>query len=240
MELKNIDKKASETKIANNQSPSFLTEMKDWICESAIFAWQYIWNPGTLGTPFICSPFVAKEILKYIDSNENDPPRHYLEVGAGTGAMTRYLIKKLRPIDQLRVVEMNEKLCDILKRKFGQLPNVTIHHQAIQDWVPPTSDKFDAIITTVPLNSLPSADAIKSIFNAYLNLIKPKGVISSVEYAGISTVCKICFFGESKRQFNQIFALKNEFFKKYSFERPIVMLNIPPATRVTHSRISCS
>ena len=223
--------------VKNN--PSFLADMKDWISESAIFAWQYVWKPGTLGTPFVCSPFVAKEILKYIDSAQNGPPRQYLEGGPGTGAMTRHLIKKLRPIDTLHVVEIDKTLCDLLKTKFGHLSNVFIHHQAIQDWVQPTSHKFDAIISTIPLNSLPSEDALKNIFDAYLRLIKPEGILSSVEYAGISTICKLCFFGEAKKQLNLILGLKNEFFKKYSFERPIVMLNIPPA-RVTHCRISTS
>lgn len=218
---------------------SLVSDIKNWISDSVIFAWQFIWHPKTLGTPFICSPFVAKEILKYVHPKENEPAHNYLEVGSGTGAMTGHLIKKLRPIDTLHLVEIDKKLCEILKSKFGQLSNVYIHQQAIQDWVPPTARKFDAIISTVPLNSLPSSEVLKNIFDTYLRLIKPKGIISSVEYVGTSTLCQFTSFGEANRKFNALFDLKNEFFKKYSFERPIVLANIPPA-RVTHCKISTS
>ncbi len=218
---------------------STFSDVADWICESAVFAWRFIWDPHTLGTPFVCSPFVAYEISKYISPEATTPPCQYLEVGAGTGMMTRYLIQKLRPIDTLHVVEIDETLCDILRAKYGNISNVFIYHMAIQDWTPPTTKKLDAIVSTVPLNSLPSSEVLTSIFDTYVRLIKPDGTLSSVEYVGTSTLSRLLYFGAAKMNLDAILAVKDAFFAKYSFERPIVLANIPPA-RVTHCKISSS
>lgn len=213
------------------------SDLTSWLHDQAVFAWQYIWNPATLGTPFVCSPFVAKEILKYVTPSADETPRKYLEVGAGTGAMTTHLVKKLREGDTLDVVEIDEQLCDLLKKKFREIANVSIHHAPIQDWGTEKRGEYDVIISTVPLNSLPSANVLNGIFEAYKRLIKRDGYLSSVEYVGTSTLCQFVRRGEAKREFMEIFDLKNRFFNQYSFERPIVLANLPPA-RVTHCKIS--
>lgn len=234
-----IGSAGSKPSSSTSSKASCLADTRTWISDSITFARQFILHPRTLGTPFVCSPFVAKEILKYVDGEEKAPARNYLEVGAGTGAMTRYFVRKLRPEDHLHLVEINEALCNVLRKNFGHLPNVSIHNQAIQDWTPPDNMKFDAIVTTIPFNSLPSADVLKTIFKSSVDLIKPNGVISSVEYVGTSTLSKTFKCGDAKKKFNEIFAVKNDFFKKHSFDRRIVCANFPPA-RVTHCRISTS
>lgn len=220
-----------------NTCTTILSDLKDWVCESAIFAWRFIKSPKTLGTPFPFSPFVAKEILKFVNHQDGESGHLYLEVGAGTGAMTRHLVKKLKPKDRLYIVEIDKILCNVLKRKYANHPNVYIHNGPIQDWNSP--DKFDVIITTVPLNSLPSAETLTSIFDTFKRLIKPNGVISSAEYIGTSTLCQICYFGETKSEFNKLYIIKNEFFEQNGFERTNVLLNLPPS-RVTHCRINTS
>ena len=233
--MENNDPKINKIPDGND---SFLQDMKNWICDSTTFAWQYIWRPSTLGTPFVCSPFVAKEILKYVNYSGQEGPQLYLEAGSGTGAITRYFVeKKLRPQDELHLVEINQTFCDVLKKKYAHLPNVFVHNEAVQDWSPSFPRKFDAIISTVPLNSLPSGEVLKNIFNSYLSFIKPEGTISSLEYVGISTLCKVCFFGEAKKQFKEITALKKSFFDQYSFEKSIVIRNIPPVS-IDHCRVN--
>lgn len=215
---------------------SVIIDIKNWISDSATFAWRFIWAPRILGTPFALSPFVAKELLKQIDAPENSAGRAYLEVGPGTGAMTTHLVNKLRPIDTLDLVEIDKSLYNVLKDKFKDMPNVKVHHHAIQDWQPRLKRKYDVIVTTVPLNSLPTVGVLQDIFAAFRRLIKPKGIISFAEYVGTSTVSETIFLGEKRKAIHEIVAEKKAFFKTHSFDQSIVLANIPPA-RVIHCKI---
>jgi len=220
----------------NTRSPSVVTSTIDWMTETATFAAEFFRHPKTLGTPFICSSYAAAELLKYVKSE--GPAKNYLEVGAGTGAITRHFVKFLRPEDRLDIVEIDPTLSGVLSKSYGHLANVFIHNSPVQEWNA-GNRKFDAIVSTVPLNSLPSAKVLDDIFRAYIKLLKPTGTISSLEYVGTSTLSKTFYVGETRKTFDGIYAVKNGFFKKYSFERPIVFANFPPA-RISHCRISAN
>ena len=45
-------------------------------------------------------------------------PARVLEVGPGTGAVTVELLDRLRPGDQLDIVEINEDFVSLLRRRF--------------------------------------------------------------------------------------------------------------------------
>ena len=229
-----IDQSTQDSLNTKSSNNSVLSNTMDWISDTATFAIQFFRTPKTLGTPVICSPFVSAHLLKYLKTE--GPARDYVEVGAGTGAITRHLVKLLRPEDHLDVVEIDPTLSSVLRKNYGHLPNVSIHNKPVQEWIPSNNKKFDAVISTVPLNSLPSAQVLNDIFKSYVKLLKPNGVISSLEYVGTSTLSKTFYFGKTKEKFDAIFTLKNDFFKKYSFERSIVFANLPPA-RITHCRI---
>lgn len=213
------------------KTKKFLDNLLDWFKDVTLFAKEFTQHPTTLGTPFICSSFAAEEILKFVNPVDSSP-RNYLEVGAGTGIITRYMVEKLRPIDHLDVVEIDLALYELLKKKFSQHNNVSIYHSAIQDWKSPSNIKYDVIVSAVPLNSLPSVQVLESIFSAFKRLIKPNGIFSSLEYVGTTTLSKLFFKSRTSENFN---SFKQNFFKQ-AFETNIVFLNIPPA-RIMHCKI---
>lgn len=224
------------TSMTQQRNYNTITEIVSWLKESAIFAWRYIWNPSRLGTPFVMSPFVAKQLLIHVGNQTSNVSCKYLEVGAGTGAMTDYLIKKLRPQDELHLVEIDEELSKVLRQKYEKIKNVFVHHASIQEWQH-TSKDFDVIISTIPLNSLSKKEQVTEIFKAYTNFLKSEGIISFGEYVGTSTIRNWILFGEAKGAFQELQKVKATFFKENSIETKIVYANLPPA-RIIHCKIN--
>lgn len=219
----------------SKKDSSNMSKPRNWISENLIFAWRYLKSPKEVGTPFPCSAAVAKSILKHIPPEKKKDSYHYLEVGPGTGAFTEEFIKKLRPQDRLDLVEIDEGFCKVLKTKYRDIPNVHIHHMPIEQWNPPY--KYDAIVSAVPLNALPSEETLKSIFSSYLRLIEDHCILSSVEYIGTSTLRKNFLYGDKKSKFEDLLKLKAKFYEKYGLQKEIVWQNLPPA-RITHYKIS--
>lgn len=195
--------------------------------------WQFIRHPTEVGTPFACSSAVTDKILAHIPAPSHQAHR-YLEVGPGTGAFTKRLVEKLGPNDQLDLVEIDAVFSRSLQEMYKDFPNIHVHHMPIQEWSP--SYKYDVVIGAVPLNALPSKEVILPILNSYERLTKKEGVLSLVEYIGTSTLRTGILFGEQKKSFQEVVALKSSFFKRHSFGTEKIWKNFPPA-RVIHCRI---
>lgn len=198
------------------------------------FMWQFIRHPTEVGTPFACSSSVAEKILQFVPS-KSDEAHNYLEIGPGTGSFTAKLVERLGPNDRLDLVEIDDMFCKMLQKRYGHLPNVHVHHMPIQNWTP--SFQYDVVIAAVPLNALPSVSILRPILASYERLTKKGGILSAVEYVGTSTLREAVLFGDKKRDFKEVVALKKEFFKNHSFLTEKVWKNMPPA-RVFQCRIS--
>ena len=66
------------------------------------------------------SRFLARAIAKPFEQREG--PARVLEVGPGTGAVTRRIVQLLKADDRLDLVELNGKFVEILERKFRDDP----------------------------------------------------------------------------------------------------------------------
>ena len=140
-------------------------------------------NDGlSVGAVTPCSRYVARACTKYLAKHKE--PKFVLEVGAGTGAITREIVRHINDGDQLDVVEIDQDYIQYLQKRFGKLRNVSIFSQDVSCW--DTEKKYDFIISTVPFTSLP-LDVVVKIIEKYEELIKPGGYIVYVEYNGVAS-----------------------------------------------------
>ena len=209
----------------NNCLGSFLSDCSSFI--SAFFR-----DPTGVGTIIPSSRFLTKAMTKYVYRKGYYPVR-ILEVGAGTGAITEKIIQKMTQEDQLDVIEIDPKLCDVLTKKFEQYPNVHVHCVSILDWS--TNYTYDYIVSALPFNSF-DAQTVDIILNKFKSLIRDKGIVTYVELMAVSRVKKTFLRGDKRRDFANNIAYRSDFCKKYEFDKDIVMLNVPPA-RVYHLKV---
>ena len=77
---------------------------------------QIVKNPRALGTVAPSSPYLAKCVVAAANIGAN---QKIVEVGAGTGPITKYIFPLIEP-ENFCIVEPNQELLDILQQQYPQ------------------------------------------------------------------------------------------------------------------------
>jgi phospholipid N-methyltransferase len=163
-----------------------------------------------------------------------------LEVGPGTGAVTRRLAEKLIPGDRLDVVEINEEFVKHLTRRLQREWIFRFHHEQIQlihSGVDEIAGEglYDFIISGLPLNNFPP-HTVRTVFQTFDRLLKPGGTLSYFEYFWVRQL-KTPFVGErERRRLFKVGRIVGRNIRKYQVRRQQVLMNVPPAI-VRHLRL---
>ena len=194
-----------------------------------LFAKRFLSSPSSVGSLW---PSSEKLALSMIPSPSYSQSIDYLEVGAGSGALTCHLVEKLRPQDRLDIVENDPKFCDLLRKQFGHLSQVTIHEVSILDF---TEKKYAVVISSLPLNAFP-AHLVAKILEKYENLSQKGGMLSYFEYVWLEKIKKALLCGAKARDFREALSLKQHFAAQYGKKIELIWGNVPPA-RVIHCQM---
>jgi phosphatidylethanolamine/phosphatidyl-N-methylethanolamine N-methyltransferase len=201
--------------------------MKDYY----LFVKRFFSHPSITGSVFPSSKKLAERMTKQA-LNQKTAPLRYLEVGAGSGAMTKYLIPKLKLGDTLDIVEIDPHFCAQLRGKYGYLPHIKIYEASILDF---EESRFDVVVSSLPLNAFKAA-MVDQILLKYKNLVKPGGYVSYFEYIGLGRIKELYLSGKPQVDFKTILSLKKSFVKSYCTEIDRIWWNFPPA-RVFHCQM---
>lgn len=161
------------------------------------------------------------------------PPCRILEVGPGTGSVTREILRRLQPGDRLDCVELNDHFVERLKLCLRHDPRfipyqsqVHVVHCPVEDL--PGDALYDFIISGLPLNNFPVA-LVREVFRAYSRLLKPGGVLSYFEYVLIRHL-KTPFSGRrERRRLYRVGRLVGGYIRAFQVRRERVLMNVPPA-----------
>lgn len=169
----------------------------------ALFLKEVCKNPNQMGAMGPCSPYVGRAVIGCIPKKVVGIPRRFLEVGAGTGAISEQLIKNIDEDDTVDLVEMQKLLCDLLTKKFcstiKDATQVKVHCMPIQKFK--SEHKYDSILITVPFLACPF-DVVKDIWEHVVPLLADGGTVSYVWHAGLIPVkTKLLeFFNKEKKK----------------------------------------
>lgn len=159
------------------------------------------------------SKFLAKDLvipLKKDVSNDRCKPLKILEIGAGTGPLTKQIARLLRPQDQMDIVEIHEHFFKVIQKKFNR-PNIRVHHTDVLNFKP--DEQYDYIFSSLPYENMP-VEISKNIWKKKLSLCCTGSCICYFKYVKIRN-----FKCEFEKQ------IVNEFAR----HKKIVFLNLPPA-----------
>src|SRR5262249_20944404 len=154
----------------------------------------------TTGAILPSSRFLARALVKPLRG-----PRgacRILEVGPGTGSVTREIARRLLPNDRLDAVEINGRFVELMEgrletdRVLWQCRHqIHIIHAAVQDLL--GDSVYDYIVSGLPLNNF-QVDLVREIFATYTRLLKPGGTLSFYEYTLVRQL-KTPFVGRRER-----------------------------------------
>lgn len=153
--------------------------------EDIRFLKGFIDRPKSVGTPFATSPYTGRAMASLIEPQSGLP---VLEIGPGTGTITRAILGRgVRP-DQLFSVEYSDLFIEPLRAEF---PGVHILHGDALDLDTVLGDKrdtvFDSVVSAIPLLNLPMASRISYLEDMLKRIPLGRPVIQ-VTYGPLSPV----------------------------------------------------
>ena len=160
------------------------------------------WRQTSSVTP--SSPFLIRKMLKRVDFGR---ARLIVELGPGTGPITREILKRMRSDATLIVFELNETFCGIL-RKIND-PRLSVRRVSAQNISTILrGERADYIISGLPL-AVFDKKVVRQIFGEVKKHLKPGGAYAQFQYSLASLKTMRANFPEVRTSF--------------------VPMNIPPA-----------
>ncbi|MGV3279231.1 class I SAM-dependent methyltransferase [Rickettsiales bacterium LUAb2] len=205
-----------------NKVPDQVTYYLKIVKNNMRFLWYYLHpkHHKNIGAIAPSSKFLANEIINNINSQQS--PKKILEVGAGTGAFTKYIVKTMQAGDTLDIIEINNSFVNSLKQTYKNNPNITIYNKSILDFE--VTEQYNYIISGLPFNYFPPK-LVKLILCKYNELLANHGIISYFEYAFISNIKKINIYSKSRL----ITKVIDNFKKNFIVSKNVIYRNLPPA-----------
>jgi phospholipid N-methyltransferase len=209
--------------------------------QSLQFFASYLRKPHSVGAIAPSSGALARALCEPLSRAAH--PVAVLEVGAGTGAVTRCIGEMLGAQDCLDIFEVEPAFADILEdqvlatrdlaraRREGRVrlfrrPAQEIAHE----------DHYDFAISGLPFTSFQPAD-VRDILDRIRRCLKPDGVFSYFEYAGLRRLLTVFSLGGGRGRVREVSNQMDRAIRSFQFARRLVLPNLPPAC-ARHLRFS--
>ncbi len=129
------------------------TAKRSRLAEHALFLKQVIRNPRAMGSIVPSTRYLSRVIGRLAATGLRGP---VLEIGAGTGSVTRAMIHAGIAPEQLHIVELNRGLCRHLQQQFPQATVITADATRLSACLPPEMvGKYRMVVSGLPLVNMP-------------------------------------------------------------------------------------
>lgn len=197
------------------------------------FLKEYVAHPSTVGALVPSSGALAQALCEPFRRFQK--PAKILEVGAGTGAVTRRLGALLGERDELDICEIQPRFADILRRNVLSRPEfadgvrsgrVRLLVQPVQEIA--NENHYDFIISGLPLTAF-DLQLVEEVFDSFRRCLKRTGVLSYFEYVAMRRTSRTLSIGKSRKRVRSVSRYLTARIKEHQFARRTVLRNFPPA-----------
>jgi len=176
--------------------------------EELLFFRRWIANPLKVGALLPSAPALARLVARNVEIGPDDA---VIEVGAGTGSITKALVSAGIPRERLFVIEIDSDMCTYLRKQFPQVQIIHGDAGRLGDIVPSRwHGKVSTVVSGIPMITLPF-DAQQRLIKSWFSITKPGGQMLQYTYSLISPLPE-AKLGLSVRR------------------RGMAFLNVPPAS----------
>jgi phosphatidylethanolamine/phosphatidyl-N-methylethanolamine N-methyltransferase len=208
--------------------------MPGWWEESRTFWREYRANYKHTGAVLPSGRRLGRALATFVRERSADATGglKILEIGPGTGAVTRQLCSALQPGDELDLCELNTTFVELLRRRLvGERPFsdvadcVRIFHQPIEQL--DVEGRYDLVVSCLPLNNF-QVNEVEAILGQLPRLLRPGGTLSFFQYIGIRKLKAITAGADDRKRLSGI-ARAMDAVLAGEIRRDHVWVNVPPA-----------
>lgn len=157
-------------------------QFAEWMAraEGPLLLWgRSLQNFGQICSLFPSSPFVGRAMSWAIETR---PAAPVIELGAGTGAVTRQLLRLAVTQADLTVLEIDSQLGGHLRRTFPGADVIIAPAQQLgQLWRERNGPPVGAVVSTLPMRLFTQKDILTIMRNA-LQVLEPGGLFVQFTY----------------------------------------------------------
>ncbi|MDD3118810.1 MAG: NAD-binding protein [Victivallales bacterium] len=144
--------------------------------------------------------------------------RRIVELGPGTGAITRHIIRKITPETKFLAVELNPQICEEFSKRFNDIKIINDSAANLRSILANEGlHEADIIISGLPWASF-GAELQNCLLTEIIHSLAPRGVFTTFAYIqGLALPTAHIFRRNLDRRFTTV------------HRTPIIWRNIPPA-----------
>ncbi len=196
-----------------------------------LFFREFVRNFHTTGAVLPSGRRLAAALARYV--GQSDGPQQILEVGPGTGAVTRRIVAAMGPEDRLDLVELNDEFVEHLRNCLSDdphfhpvAPRARVLHCPVEQL--PAVPTYDVIVSGLPLNNF-SAALVEQILASLTGLLKPGGTLSFFEYIAIRHARTLVSGRQERERLRGISRALGTLLNGHEIRRDWIWPNVPPA-----------
>ncbi len=175
---------------------------------------------------------LADSMIRELVSHYKNPVT-VLEVGGGTGSITKEIALHLEEGDALDVFEIDRQFANVIRQRLREEPGLRDRKARIQVHNKPVEEirirpSYDFIISCLPFTNF-QPQAVRKIFEIYRSVLKAGGVCSFYEYIFVRQAAQIMSPKRARERCAGVSSVVREYLSKYCFRQQVVFRNLPPA-----------
>ncbi|AXS38991.1 methyltransferase domain-containing protein [Breoghania sp. L-A4] len=155
------------------------------LLDEARFLRSWLESPLKTGAVSPSGPALSKRMAEFVDGWRDGP---VLELGPGTGVVTKALIDRGIATERLIALEYNRDFCELLQKRYAGVRVVQGDAYNLSATLPDTvPGSLASIVSSLPLFSRPPAERRKLLLQA-LDLLEPGAPFIQFSYALVPPV----------------------------------------------------
>lgn len=207
--------------------------------EYRLFLGQYLRHFRSTGAVLPSGRRLAAALSRFVTGDGSG--QRILEVGPGTGAVTRRIAARMGDADRLDLVELNDAFVTTLRTALAEetvfqriADRTQLFHSAVERL--PDGGCYDVIISGLPLNNFAACE-VEQILAKLASLLRPGGTLSFFEYIALRHARTLVSGRAERARLRGIGRALAAVLGPHEVRRDWVWPNVPPAW-VHHVRFS--
>lgn len=218
----------------NPTAPLSALRLEERLRATGLFFSQALRTFNATGSVVPSSPALARAMAEHVRRRPDpEQPLRIMEVGAGTGAITRGIADAMRAGDTVDLVESNVEFAAHLEHLLETDPQLapmadsaSVHAELVHEM--DTDRTYDVILSGLPFANF-TAEDVEEILEYYFEVLEPGGYLSFYGYLYTKEVkAVIARRADYLRQARTSWVVR-EWIDRYGVRSDKVFANVPPA-----------